>query len=213
MPPNRRHSIASAACGRCSFSARLSSMAWRTPGTATLMSVLLLVALVAWILVALYLLKRRSKGDVPRAVVSLIAGHRAAGCSVSGNNRCRRRGDTGAVLLRSDPGSAAVGERHLKIAQKRLYVAFALGLGWLQRWTLHCFPSSLRVRDCGLSPIQERYNAQLEHGRNVKCVVSCIGIAAAATPNHGRSSFRSSQSQASGSRRRSYPSAGDGFDP
>ena len=40
----------------------------------TLASVSLLVALVAWILVALYLLKRRDKGDVPRAVVSLIAG-------------------------------------------------------------------------------------------------------------------------------------------
>jgi len=35
---------------------------------------LLLAALVCWILVALYLLKRRAKGDVPRAVVSLIAG-------------------------------------------------------------------------------------------------------------------------------------------
>ncbi len=33
-----------------------------------------LVALIVWILVALYFLKRRSKGDVPRAVVSLIAG-------------------------------------------------------------------------------------------------------------------------------------------
>ena len=40
----------------------------------TLMRVALVVALVAWILVALYLLKRRAKGDVPRAVVSLIAG-------------------------------------------------------------------------------------------------------------------------------------------
>jgi hypothetical protein len=40
----------------------------------TLASISLLVALVAWILVALYLLKRRDKGDVPRAVVSLIAG-------------------------------------------------------------------------------------------------------------------------------------------
>ena len=40
----------------------------------TLASISLLVALVAWILVALYLLKRRAKGDVPRAVVSLIAG-------------------------------------------------------------------------------------------------------------------------------------------
>jgi 4-hydroxybenzoate polyprenyltransferase len=37
-------------------------------------NVLLLVGLSAWILVALYLLKRRAKGDVPRAVVSLIAG-------------------------------------------------------------------------------------------------------------------------------------------
>jgi 4-hydroxybenzoate polyprenyltransferase len=34
----------------------------------------LLIALAAWMLVALYLLKRRAKGDVPRAVVSLIAG-------------------------------------------------------------------------------------------------------------------------------------------
>jgi 4-hydroxybenzoate polyprenyltransferase len=33
-----------------------------------------LVALVIWTLVALYFLRRRSKGDVPRAVVSLIAG-------------------------------------------------------------------------------------------------------------------------------------------
>lgn len=33
-----------------------------------------LVALIIWILVALYFLRRRSKGDVPRAVVSLIAG-------------------------------------------------------------------------------------------------------------------------------------------
>jgi hypothetical protein len=33
-----------------------------------------LVSLVIWILFALYLLKRRAKGDVPRAVVSLIAG-------------------------------------------------------------------------------------------------------------------------------------------
>lgn len=33
-----------------------------------------LVALAIWILVALYFLMRRSKGDVPRAVVSLIAG-------------------------------------------------------------------------------------------------------------------------------------------
>jgi 4-hydroxybenzoate polyprenyltransferase len=37
-------------------------------------TMLLLAALVCWILVALYLLKRRAKGDVPRAVVSLIAG-------------------------------------------------------------------------------------------------------------------------------------------
>jgi hypothetical protein len=33
-----------------------------------------LVPLVIWILFALYLLKRRANGDVPRAVVSLIAG-------------------------------------------------------------------------------------------------------------------------------------------
>ena len=33
-----------------------------------------LAALALWILRALYLLKRRAKGDVPRAVVSLIAG-------------------------------------------------------------------------------------------------------------------------------------------
>jgi 4-hydroxybenzoate polyprenyltransferase len=33
-----------------------------------------LVALAIWTLVALYFLMRRSKGDVPRAVVSLIAG-------------------------------------------------------------------------------------------------------------------------------------------
>lgn len=37
-------------------------------------SALMLVALTAWIATALYFLKRRSKGDVPRAVVSLIAG-------------------------------------------------------------------------------------------------------------------------------------------
>jgi hypothetical protein len=42
--------------------------------TGTLASISLLVALMAWILMALYLLKRRDKGDVPRAVVSLIAG-------------------------------------------------------------------------------------------------------------------------------------------
>jgi 4-hydroxybenzoate polyprenyltransferase len=36
--------------------------------------VLLLAGLSSWILLALYLLKRRAKGDVPRAVVSLIAG-------------------------------------------------------------------------------------------------------------------------------------------
>lgn len=35
---------------------------------------LFLAALVAWIAVALFYLKRRGKGDVPRAVVSLIAG-------------------------------------------------------------------------------------------------------------------------------------------
>jgi hypothetical protein len=35
---------------------------------------LLLAALVAWILIALYFLKRRAQGDVARAVVSLIAG-------------------------------------------------------------------------------------------------------------------------------------------
>ena len=40
----------------------------------TVASISLLVALAALILVALYLLKRRTKGDVPRAVVSLIAG-------------------------------------------------------------------------------------------------------------------------------------------
>jgi hypothetical protein len=34
----------------------------------------LLAALLAWILIALYFLRRRAKGDVPRAVVSLIAG-------------------------------------------------------------------------------------------------------------------------------------------
>ncbi len=42
----------------------------QVPGIATL----LLVAVVGWIMAALYFLKRRSKGDVPRAVVSLIAG-------------------------------------------------------------------------------------------------------------------------------------------
>ncbi len=35
---------------------------------------IILIALTTWILTALYFLKRRSKGDVPRAVVSLIAG-------------------------------------------------------------------------------------------------------------------------------------------
>ena len=38
------------------------------------MAAAVLVILVAWILGALYFLKRRAKGDVPRAVVSLIAG-------------------------------------------------------------------------------------------------------------------------------------------
>lgn len=40
----------------------------------SLTGILLLVLLALWILVALYFLKRRGKGDVPRAVVSLIAG-------------------------------------------------------------------------------------------------------------------------------------------
>lgn len=35
---------------------------------------LLLAALIFWVLLALYFLRRRAKGDVPRAVVSLIAG-------------------------------------------------------------------------------------------------------------------------------------------
>jgi hypothetical protein len=43
-------------------------------GPGGLASILLLAALVFWILLALYLLKRRAKGDVARAVVSLIAG-------------------------------------------------------------------------------------------------------------------------------------------
>jgi 4-hydroxybenzoate polyprenyltransferase len=38
------------------------------------LGIVLLVALTFWILVALYFLKRRMRGDVPRAVVSLIAG-------------------------------------------------------------------------------------------------------------------------------------------
>lgn len=38
------------------------------------LAVAVLTILVAWILLALHFLKRRSKGDVPRAVVSLIAG-------------------------------------------------------------------------------------------------------------------------------------------
>lgn len=40
----------------------------------SLLATAALAVLVAWILFALYLLKRRAKGDVPRAVVSLIAG-------------------------------------------------------------------------------------------------------------------------------------------
>lgn len=43
-------------------------------GHGGLASILLLAALGSWILLALYLLKRRAKGDVARAVVSLIAG-------------------------------------------------------------------------------------------------------------------------------------------
>ena len=43
-------------------------------GTAPILAGLLLVVVAGWIVVALYFLKRRSKGDVPRAVVSLIAG-------------------------------------------------------------------------------------------------------------------------------------------
>ena len=39
-----------------------------------LATILLLVALAAWIVAALYLLRRRAKGDVARAVVGLIAG-------------------------------------------------------------------------------------------------------------------------------------------
>jgi len=35
---------------------------------------LILAGLVAWIAVALFYLKRRQKGDVPKAVISLIAG-------------------------------------------------------------------------------------------------------------------------------------------
>jgi hypothetical protein len=38
------------------------------------LTVLIVLALAGWILVALYFLKRRAKGDVPRAVISLIAG-------------------------------------------------------------------------------------------------------------------------------------------
>jgi len=43
-------------------------------GHGGLAGILLLAALGSWILLALYLLKRRAKGDVARAVVSLIAG-------------------------------------------------------------------------------------------------------------------------------------------
>ena len=43
-------------------------------GNADTAVLLYLVALVAWIGAALYLLKRRAKGDVSRAVISLIAG-------------------------------------------------------------------------------------------------------------------------------------------
>lgn len=43
-------------------------------GLGSVASAAALVALGLWILAALYLLKRRAKGDVPRAVVSLIAG-------------------------------------------------------------------------------------------------------------------------------------------
>jgi hypothetical protein len=43
-------------------------------GDLGLVGAMLLVGLIAWVLVALYFLKRRAKGDVPRAVVSLIAG-------------------------------------------------------------------------------------------------------------------------------------------
>ena len=43
-------------------------------GSAPAVGNLLLAALLAWILTALYVLKRRAKGDVPRAVVGLIAG-------------------------------------------------------------------------------------------------------------------------------------------
>jgi len=43
-------------------------------GSAPVAGIPLLAALLAWMLMALYFLKRRTKGDVPRAVVSLIAG-------------------------------------------------------------------------------------------------------------------------------------------
>ncbi len=43
-------------------------------GNAPALGSLTLLALAAWIGIALYFLKRRAKGDVPRAVVSLIAG-------------------------------------------------------------------------------------------------------------------------------------------
>ncbi|MGH6815333.1 MAG: UbiA family prenyltransferase [Hyphomicrobiaceae bacterium] len=43
-------------------------------GQAGALGGLLLLALAAWVLTALFFLKRRAKGDVPRAVVGLIAG-------------------------------------------------------------------------------------------------------------------------------------------
>lgn len=43
-------------------------------GNSGIASIFVLAGLISWILVALYFLKRRAKGDVPRAVVSLIAG-------------------------------------------------------------------------------------------------------------------------------------------
>ena len=42
--------------------------------TTTLVVLPFLIVFIAWVLVALYFIKRRSPGDIPRAVVSLIAG-------------------------------------------------------------------------------------------------------------------------------------------